>query len=179
MFLPGRCWAVTGSHGGFWKCCNITYFYSLSKPIWKTPSVLKDTMRFSVEMLHRASQICHPEKVWTLKSANVDGMHVTEVQQHSAIANPIIVPFTFETEKNVMLVKQGAPSLLTSACSEGWIPSYRDPHSQPYGSKVKGPRQSSEEHGKQSNFRVLKSINTKWYVIVFSLVDKYELSTVK
>lgn len=80
----------------------------------------------------------------------MDGMHVTEVQQHSAIANPIIVPFTFETEKHVMLVKQGAPSLLTSACSEGWMPSYKDPHSQTYGSKVKGSRQSSKEYGKQS-----------------------------
>lgn len=46
-------------------------------------------------------------------------MQVTEVRQHSAIANPIIVPLTFETEKHVMLVKQGAPSLLTSACLEG------------------------------------------------------------
>lgn len=124
-------------------------------------------MRFSVEMLPRAGQICHLEEAWTLESANVDGMHVTEVQQYSAIANPTIVPFTFETEKHVMLVKQGAPSLLTSACSEGWMPSYKDPHSQTYGSKVKGPRQSSKEHRKQPNFQYLKKY--KYQVICYFL----------
>lgn len=47
-------------------------------------------------------------------------MHVTEVQKlYTAIANPIIVPSTFEKEQCIMLVKQGAPSLLTSAGAEG------------------------------------------------------------
>lgn len=159
---PGvlRCWAVTGSHGGFQKCWDITYLISIlhQNLFEKCLLFLKIPWDFSVEMLHRASQICHLEEVWTLQSANVDGMHVTEVQQHSAIANPIIAPFSFETEKHVMLVKQGAPSLLTSACSEGWMPSYKDPHSQTYGSKVKGPHQSSKEYRKTVLFPRFKKI---------------------
>lgn len=168
---PGvlRCWAVTGSHGGFQKCWDITYLISIlyQNLFEKRLLFLKIPWDFSVEKLHRVSQICHLEEAWTLQSANVDGMHVTEVQQYSATANPIIVPFTFETEKHVMLVKQGAPSLLTSACSEGWMPSYKDPHSQTYGSKVKGPHQSSKEYRKQSYFQDLKKY--KYQVICYCL----------
>lgn len=76
-------------------------------------------------------------------------------------------------EKHIMLVKQGAPSLLTSAGLEGWIPSYKDPHLKTHAQRSKTHFRGLNSTGNCLIFRILKKY--KYRVICYCLKSDGQL----